>query len=111
MGMKSFLNTLNAQVSTECNQYTIVSTITRSVNIHTISSLLQIAGVHTLQAESTRVSLACLEGLGRDAAPSTSPKCWTDSCILLAQQTELALLPRVCTAFLRWPLALFLRDC
>lgn len=54
------------------------------------------AGVNTLQATSTCISLACLQGCEREAAPqSTSNKCWDDTLHLLTLQRELAMLPQV----------------
>ena len=53
-------------------------------------------GAHTLQATSTRISLAKLEGLTREAAPkSVSEKCWADTHHLLSKQKELSCLPKV----------------
>jgi len=51
------------------------------------------AGVHTLQSTKLCISLTCLEGRPREA--STSTRCWDDTRLLLTQQKELSLLPKV----------------
>ncbi len=54
------------------------------------------AGMNTIQATSTCISLACLQICAREAAPrSTCNKCWDGTLHLLTLQRELAMLPQV----------------
>jgi len=72
--------------------------VSEVVEHHNETAYMQVSrtGAHTLQATSTCISLAGLEGLTREAAPkSVSDKCWVDTHHLLSKQKELSCLPKL----------------